>query len=285
MGRIGLAGAPSSPDVVYAIIEASADEKGVYRSTDFGESWEKRSDHMTTSPQYYNEIIVDPKTPTGCTPWIRSPRCPKTAARPGAGWGSTSATSTITRCGSTRTIPTTCTSAATAASTKAGTAARPGAMCAICRSRSFTAFSRTTTAPFYNVCGGTQDNNSLCAPSRTTVVHGITNTDWTHGAGRRRLQAADRSQRPQHHLCAVPVRRPCTLRPAHPGARVHHTASEKRREAYKWNWNTPLLLSPHSRTRLYYGAREAVPLRRSRRFLARDQPRPYPQDRSQQARK
>ncbi|MDH3777929.1 MAG: glycosyl hydrolase, partial [Gammaproteobacteria bacterium] len=61
MGRIGLAGAASSPDMIYAIIEANDDEKGVYRSTDFGSNWEKRSSYMTTSPQYYNEIVVDPK--------------------------------------------------------------------------------------------------------------------------------------------------------------------------------------------------------------------------------
>jgi photosystem II stability/assembly factor-like uncharacterized protein len=63
MGRIGLAGAPSNPDMIYAIIEASDDEQGVYRSTDFGATWTKRSDYMTTSPQYYNELVVDPKDP------------------------------------------------------------------------------------------------------------------------------------------------------------------------------------------------------------------------------
>ena len=37
---------------------------------------------------------------------------------------------------------------------------------------------RTTTLPFYNVYGGTQDNNTLGGPSRTTTVHGIANADW-----------------------------------------------------------------------------------------------------------
>ena len=37
--------------------------EGVYRSSDFGQNWEKRSNHITTSPQYYNEIVVDPKDP------------------------------------------------------------------------------------------------------------------------------------------------------------------------------------------------------------------------------
>ena len=32
--------------------------------------------------------------------------------------------------------------------------------------------------PFYNVYGGTQDNNSLGGPSRTINNHGIMNSDW-----------------------------------------------------------------------------------------------------------
>ena len=61
MGRIGLAAAPSDDNMIYAIIEANDEERGVYRSTDFGSNWSKRSSYMTTSPQYYNELVVDPK--------------------------------------------------------------------------------------------------------------------------------------------------------------------------------------------------------------------------------
>jgi photosystem II stability/assembly factor-like uncharacterized protein len=62
-GRIGLAMAPSSPNIVYAIVFAEDDKSGFYRSTDFGESWTKRSDRMSNDAQYYNEITVDPQNP------------------------------------------------------------------------------------------------------------------------------------------------------------------------------------------------------------------------------
>lgn len=32
--------------------------------------------------------------------------------------------------------------------------------------------------PFYNIYGGTQDNNTLGGPSRTISATGITNADW-----------------------------------------------------------------------------------------------------------
>ena len=33
-------------------------------------------------------------------------------------------------------------------------------------------------APFYNIYGGTQDNNTQGGPSRTVKRNGITNSDW-----------------------------------------------------------------------------------------------------------
>jgi photosystem II stability/assembly factor-like uncharacterized protein len=59
VGRIGLAMATSAPNMLYAIIEADDKGRGTYRSTDFGESWDKRSNHVAGSPQYYNELYVD----------------------------------------------------------------------------------------------------------------------------------------------------------------------------------------------------------------------------------
>ncbi|HEY4596536.1 MAG TPA: glycosyl hydrolase, partial [Thermoanaerobaculia bacterium] len=61
VGRIGLAVAPSKPDTVYAIVEAASKAGGFFRSTDGGGNWEKRSATVASSPQYYQEIFVDPE--------------------------------------------------------------------------------------------------------------------------------------------------------------------------------------------------------------------------------
>ena len=61
MGRIGLAISPVNPDILYAIIETSGKEGGIFRSSDRGETWEKRNDMISTSPQYYQELVCDPQ--------------------------------------------------------------------------------------------------------------------------------------------------------------------------------------------------------------------------------
>ncbi|HEY5906934.1 MAG TPA: glycosyl hydrolase, partial [Vicinamibacteria bacterium] len=65
MGRIGLALAPTEPDTLYALVETAAANKagGTFRSTDRGESWERRSGYVPDGPMYYNEIFVDPEDP------------------------------------------------------------------------------------------------------------------------------------------------------------------------------------------------------------------------------
>ncbi|MFN1835191.1 WD40/YVTN/BNR-like repeat-containing protein [Balneola sp. MJW-20] len=62
IGRIGLDISPANPDVVYAVVEAQQGRSGFYRSTDRGESWEKRSSY-SGSGNYYNEVIADPVDP------------------------------------------------------------------------------------------------------------------------------------------------------------------------------------------------------------------------------
>ncbi|MGI9614405.1 MAG: VPS10 domain-containing protein, partial [Acidimicrobiales bacterium] len=66
MGRIGLAVTPAAPEIVYATIEAAEkDERGFYRSTDRGRSWERRNEYLSsgTGPHYYQEIFASPTDP------------------------------------------------------------------------------------------------------------------------------------------------------------------------------------------------------------------------------
>ncbi|HHN78742.1 MAG TPA: glycosyl hydrolase, partial [Phycisphaerales bacterium] len=177
-GRIGLDISPVDHNVVYAIVEAADGKSGFYRSTDRGENWEKMSDYATSSPQYYNEIFASPHdvdtvyamdtfmhvTHDGGKTFSRVPKVNKHVDNH-ALWIDPD---------------------------------DPGHILAGCDGGIYetwdnaenwhykanlpvTQFYRVSTdmdEPFYNIYGGTQDNNTLGGPSRTTRREGITNEDW-----------------------------------------------------------------------------------------------------------
>ena len=62
-GRIAVTVAPSKPNVVYATIEAAMPKDGLYRSDDGGKTWVAldRSQNMIWRPFYFATLIVDPK--------------------------------------------------------------------------------------------------------------------------------------------------------------------------------------------------------------------------------
>jgi photosystem II stability/assembly factor-like uncharacterized protein len=62
-GRIAVAIAPSSPEIVYAMVESV--KSGLYRSSDGGKTWERRDDsqNMVWRPFYFATLIVDSTNP------------------------------------------------------------------------------------------------------------------------------------------------------------------------------------------------------------------------------
>ncbi|MGH8321191.1 MAG: VPS10 domain-containing protein, partial [Gammaproteobacteria bacterium] len=66
-GRIGLAIAPSDPNVLYTIIQAKYQDKdgGVFRSDNAGQSWKLVNSDMSLTQRafYYSTLYVDPKDP------------------------------------------------------------------------------------------------------------------------------------------------------------------------------------------------------------------------------
>jgi len=254
LGRIGLAAAPTAPNVLYAIIEADEKGKGVYRSTDFGESWEKRSDRMTTSPQYYNELFVDPNDADVVysvdTFTSRSEDGGKT-------WNSISFESRHVDDHVVWIDPNNSSHLFIGGDGGMYESWDRGDSWRHVSNLPVTQFYRGTPdndAPFYNVCGGTQDNSTLCGPVRTQYTDGITNADWwiaQFGDGFKTQFDPDDANivyaQYQHGGLARFDRIT--------GERLAITPQPGADEnAYKWNWNSPLIVSPHNSSRLYFGA-------------------------------
>ncbi len=253
MGGIGLAISPVNPDVLYAIIEATPDASGFYRSVNRGASWEKMSSH-TAQGQYYNEIFCDPKdvdkvysmetvshvTEDGGKTW-RPIGNNKRHVDDHAMWIDPVDTRHFLIGGDGGIYET-----------------FDGGREYIFKSNlpvvQFYRVQTDNSSPFYYVYGGTQDNNSMGGPSRNTNGAGVLTDDWfvTNGGDGFWTQID-------------PVDPNIVYAESQYGGMVRYDRKSQEavdirpeprqgEESYKWNWNTPLILSPHKHTRIYTAA-------------------------------
>ena len=253
MGRIGLAISPADPNVVYASIEAADGKGGIFRSDNKGATWERRTE-FDQGAMYYARVVADPKN-------VNRIFVMNVQLRESLDGGKTLHTvSEVNHHGDNHAIwidPD---------DTRHWLLGSDGGMYETwddAKSWEFKANLPTVqfydvavdnALPFYNVCGGTQDNFSWCGPSRTRNLNGIVNADWyvtTGGDGfRSQVDPVDPNTVYAESQYGVLVRYD---KPT--GQELVLQPPEGKGESpLRWNWDSPVIISPHSHTRLYFAA-------------------------------
>ena len=256
MGKIGLAISPMQPDVIYAAIELDRKKGGVYRSANAGESWEKMSDTVSggTGPHYYQELVASPHhfdriylmnvrvlvSENGGKDFYTMKESNKhsdnhamvfKADDPnyilvGTDGGIYETFDDTENWKFVNNLPLT----------------------------QFYKLAVDDAYPFYNIFGGTQDNNTQGGPSQTFNRNGISNADWfvlLGGDGHQPATEPDNpdivyAQSQQGNLHRVDRTT---------GEAVYIRPQNGLDEPYeRFNWDAPILVSQHDPKRLYFGS-------------------------------
>ncbi|MFO0264130.1 MAG: WD40/YVTN/BNR-like repeat-containing protein, partial [Planctomycetota bacterium] len=246
-GKIALGVSVQKPNVVYATVELPDRKGGIWRSEDRGASWSNVSDFVSggTGPHYYQELYVDPhhfdvlyhannilvRSEDGGRTWIPIEGRAKHVDNHAVVFHPTDPEYLLV-----------------------GTDG--GLYESHDYARSFRFFPNLPITqfykidvdydvPFYNVVGGTQDNNSQYGPTRTRFVQGIRNSDWSITVGG---DGHDNAIDPTNPNIIYGESQQGFIRRFDrlTGQSVDiQPQPGKGEEGLRFNWDSPILISPH----------------------------------------
>ena len=256
MGKIGLAISPQNPDILYAAIELNRRSGGVFKSSNRGEIWSKMSDAVSggTGPHYYQELYASPHnfdeiyladnymqvSFDGGKTFSRMNESEKHVDNHAVAFKKDD----------------------------------PNYILVGCDGGLYESFDKTknwkfidnlpltqfykiavdNAYPFYYVYGGTQDNNTQGAPSRTDNIHGIRNSDWFILLGGDGHQPATDPNDP--NIVYVQWQRGNLNRHDRiTGENINIKPQPKIGEKIdRFNWDSPILVSSHNSKTLYFAS-------------------------------
>lgn len=254
LGRIGLAASPSDPDTVYAIVEAGEKQGGIFRTTDRGVTWEKRNP-FDQQGQYYSHLVVDPvnrdRVYVMNVNILVSDDGAKTLGNLGGRWKHVDNHEIWIDPKDPKYYLVGC-DGGIYESFDRGENWQFKSNLPVTQFYDLTV--EQTDTPFYKIYGGTQDNNTLGGPGRTMSGLGPSNQDWHVIVGGDGFQ------------CQVDPKDPNVVYAEfqygglvrfnwRTGQRVSIQPKPGAGEpSLRWNWDSPLLISPHKNTRIYFCA-------------------------------
>lgn len=259
MGKIGVSVSRANPNRVYAIIEAEKSKAGLYRSDDGGKKWNQMSSDQTITSRswYYMEVFADPVNADVVyvlnAPMMRSIDGGRTFANVRVGHGDTH--DLWINKNNNKNL-------ALADDGGGEVTWNTGATWSPLNNQATAQFYRVNVDnrfPFW-VYGGQQDNSSVAIPSRNGSF-GITDKDWINGPGCESAWVAFNDPSNPELLYGGCYQGQIDVLDTRTGEvkdlqeyPATNLAFAPKRMKYRFNWNAPLINSPHDPKVMYHGA-------------------------------
>jgi photosystem II stability/assembly factor-like uncharacterized protein len=260
MDRIGIAVAPSDPNIVYVISETT-DEGELWRTEDAGATWRmvSRDPNINFRPFYYADIRVDPKHPNTVYALAgslhKSEDGGRNFARIGGATHGDHQAMWIDPVNPNRIL----------------SGDDGGFQISYDAGRTFDIINNIPFTQFYNVaydlqvpyhlCGGLQDNGTWCGPSQTPGAPGTPRSEWQNVGGGDGFFGVPDLKNPelvynnlQGGVISLTNRKTGAswgINP-YPGG-IGSSGQWMALQKYRFNWNAPIVLSPRDPKTVYYG--------------------------------
>ncbi len=252
LGRIGLSISPADNNVVYATVEAAAQGSGIFRSADKGATWERTSPSIAQG-MYYGQIIADPKN-------VDRVYIPNVVFQVSDDGGRTQRPlgerlkhvdnhAIWVDPNNTNYMLVGCDGGVYESLDKGSNWNFKGNL----PIAQFYDVDIDQQSPFYFVYGGTQDNSSLGGPAKTRSAAGISNAEWfTTNGGDGFVSRVDPED--PNTIYAESQNGGLVRFNKLTGERTSIVPIPgKAEESQRYNWDSPLIISPHNSKRLYFG--------------------------------
>lgn len=256
MGKIGLAISQQQPDILYAAIELIRTKGGVYRTSNAGMSWEKRSVAVSgaTGPHYYQELYASPHQFERLYLVDASMQISDDGGKTFYRMNNTHKHGDDHAVAFKKNDPDYVMVGSDGGLYESFDLTKNWRFMENLPVTQYYKVALDDAKPFYNIYGGTQDNATQGGPSRTDNVHGIQNSDWkiildwdghqpATEPGNPNIMYAERQEGALSRI-DLTTGEVIDIQPA----------PDADEGAERFNWDAPILVSPHSPTRIYFAS-------------------------------